>query len=228
MGNEIFRDRLNAKIAYALAEARNCSRLDHPGMIGEVRQIVIDNLLKPLMPDGVHIGSGKITDAKGNLSAETDIVIYDRRSIPPILFDDKNGVFPIEAVSYAIEIKSKLTATECRSSIQKDIQLRALSGPPPLSALFAFASDLTAGLDSNRFMEAQEAFSVPLPIDIFWIAGREYGFFKNGWKVLPPQDGNAEIVSFLVGIMNTMVGLRNVTRHVLEPGWYFFPGHDPQ
>lgn len=119
MGNQIFRDRLENSIDHALREARNCSRLDHPGLIGRFRQIMVEQLLQPLLPEGFHIGSGKVTDAKGNLSAEADIIIYDRRSVPPILYAKTEGVFPIETVYYSIEVKSKLTAREFADALKK-------------------------------------------------------------------------------------------------------------
>ena len=224
MGNEIFRDRLENNVKHALVEAQNCSKLNHPGMVGRVRQIVIDQLLRPLLPEGFYIGTGKVTDARGNLSSETDIIIYDRRSIPPILYDEKEGIFPVEAVHYSIEVKSKLTSAEFKDSVEKGINLRALSGGNlPHSALFAFASDLTASSDAERFIQAQKAMLVPLPINIFCVAGRQYGYWDKVWKTSPPEMANIVVVNFLVGILNTLVLNAQRRRTVLEPGWYFYP-----
>src|SRR5258708_2965336 len=136
MANQLFRDRLCANIDCCLREAENCSRLDYPGLIGNVRQIVVEHLLLPLLPEGVRIGTGKITDSNGNLSAETDVIIYDRRSVPPLMYDEKSGVFPIESVYYAMEVKSVLTPEEFESSIDKGAKLRSLHGWQPHSAPF--------------------------------------------------------------------------------------------
>lgn len=83
--NKLLRDRLIANIDRCLTEACNCSQLDHSGLVGKVRQIFVETLLVPLLPDGFQIGTGKVTDSNGSLSAETDVIIYDRRSVPPVL-----------------------------------------------------------------------------------------------------------------------------------------------
>ncbi len=168
MGNQIFRDRLESRISSALVEAQNCSRIAHPGMVGRIRQIMVENLLKPLLPEGFHIGAGKITDAKGNLSSETDVIIYDRRSIPPVLYDEKEGVFPVETVHYSIEIKSRLTAAELVDSVKNGIRLRSLfQGHFPHSAIFAFESDLTSSTEAERIIQTQNEHSPPLPVNVF-------------------------------------------------------------
>lgn len=221
--NALFRERLLTNIDRSLAEAQTCIRLAHPGMIGNIRQIVVEWLLQPLLPDGIHIGTGKITDSNGNFSAETDLIIYDRRSVPPIMYDAKNGVFPIESVYYAIEVKSTLTSKEFESTLIKGEQLRALVGRQPHSVLFAFASNLKETKDSQRFIQRQKDIRPPLPISIFCIAGREYGYWDHVWKLFAPESKHDEIIALLVGIMNTLVKTVN-RQNPLDPGWYYFKG----
>ena len=172
MGNKLFRERLEACVESALCEARDCAVLKHPAIVGRIRQIVVERLLAPLLPEAIHIGTGQITDSAGCLSAETDVIIYDRRTVPPILYDAKQGLFPIESVYYAIEVKSEITASELRRSIENGQRLRGLKGRQPISALFAFASDLVEAKDSQRFIEAQTDFpsiGAP-PTTVFCIA----------------------------------------------------------
>jgi hypothetical protein len=219
--NKLLRDRLLADIDRCLAEARNCSQLAHPGLVGKVRQILIEALLVPLLPDGFRIGTGKVTNSNGYLSAETDVIIYDRRSVPPVLYDEKHGLFPIESVYYVIEVKSTLGAAELEKSIQNGIKLRSLTGRQPHSALFAFASDLKEGKDSDRFIQRQKDLHVPLPVNIFCVAGREYGYWDQVWNLFVPAEQHDEIVVFLVGIINTLVKKIRSQEERLEPGRYF-------
>ena len=221
--NKLLRDRLIANIERCLVETHNCSQLGHPGMIGTVRQILVEALLLPLLPNGVHIGTGKMTDSNGAVSAETDIVIYDRRSVPPLMYDEKNGVFPIESVYYAIEVKSTLTAEEFETSIAKGERLRSLVGRQPHSALFAFSSNLKEAKDSERFIKRQKDIRVPLPINIFCVAGREYGYWDHVWKLWSPVESHDEIIAFVVGIINTLASSVYDREARLEPGYYFFP-----
>lgn len=182
--NKLLRDRLIADIDRCLTEARNCSQLAHAGLVGKVRQILVETLLIPLLSDGFRIGTGKVTDSNGSLSAETDVIIYDRRSVPPVLYDEKHGIFPIESVYYVIEVKSTLSSAEFERSIQNGVQLRSLVGRQPHSALFAFGSDLKEGKDSDRFIQRQKDMRVPLPVNIFCVAGREYGYWDPGLEAV--------------------------------------------
>jgi hypothetical protein len=227
MGNEIFRDRLNRKIEKFILEGHDCIKLHHNAMAGNVREILVQELLLPLLAEGIHIGSGKVTDSSGNLSSQSDIIIYDRGTVPPILYDDKQGVFPIESVYYVIEIKTNLTRREFDKSIQNGQKLRSLKGVQPHSALFAFNSNLKDSKDSDRFIQTQKDMLVPLPINIFCVVGKEYGYWDKVWKILPDTDNNIVIVSFLVGIINTLVKARHFYQPSIDPGWYFFPGYDP-
>ena len=224
MANELFRERLSGNIHRCLQEAEACARLQNPGMIGQVRQILVEHLLLPLLPEGVRVGTGKITDSKGNLSAETDVIIYDRRSVPPLMYDERNGVFPLESVYYAIEVKSVLTADEFERSLANGQKLRSLVGPQPHSVLFAFGSNLKVSKDSERFIQHQKHMIVPLPISIFCIAGREYGYWDNRWNLFAAPGNNDEIAAFVVGVINTLVKGSNLRAPTLEPGHYFLSG----
>lgn len=57
----------------------------------------VKDLLKPVLPPYVGLGSGKISDADGHLSPEMDAVIYSDTTLPPLLFDVGFGVYPAEA-----------------------------------------------------------------------------------------------------------------------------------
>jgi hypothetical protein len=102
-----------ARAIHALAEAQAAAHLSHPGVKGKVREILVADLLRPLLPADLGIGSGQIIEAKtGRLSKEQDITLYDRSIVPPITFDVAHAIVPIEAVLYTIEVKSKLTKAE--------------------------------------------------------------------------------------------------------------------
>lgn len=223
MANALFRDRLNVSVQACLAEAMNCSATHHSGMVGTIREILLEKILLPLLPEGVRAGTGKVTDSNGNLSSQTDVIIYDRRSVPPLMYDERLGVFPIESVYYTIEVKSLLSASELEDSIKKGQGLRALSGPQPHSVLFAFSSDLTASMDSQRIIQRQKDLLVPLPINVFCVVGREYGYWDKVWKTFVPSNQHDEIAALVVGIMNTLVAARHLRQPALESGPYFFP-----
>jgi len=81
--------------------------------------------------------------------------------------------------------------------------------------------------NNYRFIQTQKDMLVPLLINIFCVVGKEYGYWDKGWKILPDTDNNIVIVSFSVGIINTLVKARHFYQPSIDPGWYFFPGYDP-
>ncbi len=102
MANPIFRQRAIDLVRGAIREAQSASLLDHSGLVGRVREIVVNNLVKPFLPSAFDVGTGKIADSKGFQSRETDLVIYSKAVLPPVLYSERDGVFPAEASFYAI------------------------------------------------------------------------------------------------------------------------------
>jgi uncharacterized protein DUF6602 len=82
--------------------------VDHDGEKGAFREYFVSELLRPLLPTHFGVGSGVVVDADERQSKQTDVLIYDRRRIPPILQTGERGLFPIDSVLVAIEVKSTL------------------------------------------------------------------------------------------------------------------------
>jgi hypothetical protein len=81
------------------------SQVTHRGAKGRIREqrIVIDYLEKYL-PGNIGIGTGEIFSTAGEISPETDIVLYDKFSTPFLLKEENYQVFPVECVYGIIEI----------------------------------------------------------------------------------------------------------------------------
>ncbi len=71
MPNNIFRARTIAQIEAALVEYDLSGELGHQGVKGLLREIVVRNLLAPILPPLVEIGTGIIVDAHGKQSSQT-------------------------------------------------------------------------------------------------------------------------------------------------------------
>ena len=75
------------------------------------------DLFRPLLPADLGIASGIVISAFDDAqSAQQDIIIFDKRIIPPILFTQGPAIIPVESALACIEIKSCLTAAELRIS----------------------------------------------------------------------------------------------------------------
>ncbi|MCB9143731.1 MAG: hypothetical protein H6635_00050 [Anaerolineales bacterium] len=227
MANEIIRQEFLNRVHSAIVSARNVSEIDHAGIRGRSREIFLQKMLQPILPPYVEFGSGKIADSKGNLSAETDIIIYSKQTLPPLLFEANFGLYPVEACIYAIEVKSKLTTSEIQSTIEKFKRLQDLSylppilnhlyqptggmTPPVIPLLFAFSSDLSSsGKDElERYRNLDKDSDKNPAIPVFCVAGKGYWWFKPNepaekWiKHLPTED-NEEVVELIGGIANTI------------------------
>lgn len=220
MVNELFRDRLVAKIKAAKVEYDNARKVDHPYMKGRIREIVVQNLIQPLLPQEFQIGSGKITDMNGAMSAETDVIIYSNKLIPPILYGERLGIFPIDSCVACVEVKSKLNATEIDKSVKDAVRLQELtyssgrfdSTGKPLAhpvgvvtrSLFAFESDLTVESELNRYGKCDRKYKTCPKIKAFCVMGKGAWCFSTQlqkWLHVEHTSDYDEVVFFLTSIV---------------------------
>lgn len=119
-----YHDIVRTKVVAAMGAAKAVAGISHPGLKGKIREILIRDLFRPLLPADIGVGSGQIISYYNNdQSKEQDIVLYDRSILPPILFDEFMGLFPIESVLYTIEVKSTLTVAELQKSHESALML---------------------------------------------------------------------------------------------------------
>jgi hypothetical protein len=115
--HSVYRGLVLERVRYALAAARAAHSLEHAGVKGAIREVLIADLFRPLLPADIGIASGILISAfDEGQSAQQDIIIFDRRIIPPIFFEQGPVIVPVESALICIEVKSKLTATELRKA----------------------------------------------------------------------------------------------------------------
>lgn len=231
MPNPLFRTEILARVKNALCRAESASLFEHHGLAGHAREIFVHDLLRPLLPALVGIGTGKIADAKGGLSSECDAVLFSTGVLPPLLLGPGFGLFPINAALYCIEVKTKATAAEMRDAIGKARKLKALapSGSQyvvPNFALFAYGSDLTVSSELERYRELDPDNEANPAFTALCVVGRGYWFSQHGrpgrsnWGYFPPTDAHDEVIDFLAGLANTLP--RMIASQGLAPiGSYF-------
>ena len=70
---------LGARVIGAIHSARAASSLTHQGVKGTALEILVRDLFRPLLPADIGVGTGQILDcASGRLSAQVDVVLYDK------------------------------------------------------------------------------------------------------------------------------------------------------
>ncbi|EIF2259557.1 hypothetical protein LFR79_003608, partial [Vibrio cholerae] len=201
MGKNKYQDFLRAKVQGALAEAKAASNLSHQGVKGTILEILISKLFRPLLPSDIGVGTGQIIENHtGKISTQMDIVLYDKSILPPVLFDESTGIFPVEAVLYTIEVKTTLTKKDLRIAHDSAKFLNSFLYLPGLknedgsdkhhsidkvkSVIFALNTTLTG----NRLTEADRYKSIYYPDDepylvAICVAGDSY-WFNDGRALL--------------------------------------------
>jgi hypothetical protein len=223
--NQAYRDILVARIQGAVAAANSMAHVQHSGRKGRLREILIRQLFRPLLPMDIGVGTGEIiTVVTGEpASKEQGVVIFDRRILPPLVLGSSIGLFPLESVLFTIEVKSRLTADELRKAHESAPhlgRLRALSGHfddegrnirdkflPPIATVFALASDLSDDVpqEGQRYDRIRESTTSDPPIRMLCVVGRGTWIWATSrrnppskvWRHLPATKDFEEVLGFM-------------------------------
>ncbi|UTW54818.1 DUF6602 domain-containing protein [Kordiimonas sp. SCSIO 12610] len=231
---------LRAKITGAIEEARAASTLTHQGVKGTVLEILISKLFRPLLPSDIGLGTGQIIEQQsGQTSKQIDIILYDKSILPPILFDDTTGIFPIESVLYAIEVKTMLDknglsqAHESAKLITSFPHLKGIDHnghnnthvDSVRNVVFALNSNLKGARysDADRYSKICKETNDPAFLRAICVADKWY-YYDNGENWVSPEtvDKHDEILSFIGGISNTYKSI-SLNRNYPLLGHYIIP-----
>lgn len=238
--NTLYRDLILARVQAAVGAAHAVTGIGHQGLKGQLREIVMRDLLRPLFPSDVGLGTGVIITSHDHQSKQQDVVIFDRSIVPPILLEGNTGVFPIESVLATVEVKTKLTAAEIKSTLESAHQLRNLphlSGKyneagqpisttllPSISTLLAFGTDLSESGESEieRFDKIRGSTNEEPPILGLCVVGRRCWLWmrdKCKWFPWPTSYPLQEVLGLISGLMNSYKYIA-VSRNVPRMGMY--------
>ncbi|WP_122313308.1 DUF6602 domain-containing protein [Pseudomonas coronafaciens] len=228
-------DYIVEKVAAAKREADVLANgLNHHGLAGQIREIALRNCIAPFLTHSFSCGSGKVIDTFGRVSDQLDLVVYQRKAAPPIMFAHELGLFPVECVRYVFEMKSTLSATEIKDSLKKFNSVKSLRSYPrmlngtvsygelPATVLFAFASDIT-GSEIDRYLK-YDAGEYP-SATVLCVLGKGYWHWNDGWHgvvntgCIPPM---TEFATFITGFMNTLAA-EETSMKPFSPGAYVNP-----
>jgi hypothetical protein len=98
----------------------------HAGLKGQLREILSGELLAPVLPPEVKIGTGQLVSAAGAMSPQSDVILYAPAILPPSLYDEKPASSQQNLALYWIEVKSRLNNTELKDAIHKASIVRKL------------------------------------------------------------------------------------------------------
>jgi hypothetical protein len=153
MNTTLLRDRLaiaESQMKTRLAQAR--ATFAHSGIKGDHAEEAVREFLRQYMPRSYSIGTGEVIDSHGHRSAQTDVVITSE--VHPFTFNEQEpGLFFVEGVCAGAEVKSALTRSQLRTSIQSAKTWKSLVAEPGKGTT-AHASDE----DLDRFFRTPPYF----------------------------------------------------------------------
>jgi len=174
----------NLKGKIAAAEAQMKAKLNEiratfvqSGDKGVSAEDIFREFLRKYLATRFRVGHGEVIDHKGRRSGETDVVIVNEDH-PYTFAEDQPGLFFIEGVGAAAEIKTNLTSAELDESLKKSHVFKLLESDPGIGTitqgnpsdvirfskcppwfLFAFESQLnlsTIKASIERFIEKEK------------------------------------------------------------------------
>ncbi len=98
------------------AQSKLSSNVKHKGLIGQNREVFIQNFIKKSFPKKFVIGNGEIIDSSDKLSKQADIVIYDE--FMPTFDYGSSKHFLSGGVLGHIEVKSNLDSDKLKEALE--------------------------------------------------------------------------------------------------------------
>lgn len=171
----IISKKFSAKITNLKNEFEVNKDIEHQGIKGGLNEIELANLIKDVIPQRYKVTKGIIENSKGEQSHETDILIYDNEVLPLYMKNELTFV-PVEAVKYNFEVKSTLSATEVKTTIDKFKKFKNIGSNCP-TVLFGFSSDIK-GSELSRLKKYDSSFYTNPSVSVLCTSNKSY-YFKD-------------------------------------------------
>lgn len=165
------------------ADFASLTPIPHNALKGHEAEAVVRQFLNGHLPKRFAAGAGFLLDLKGDISPQTDVVLYDAFNCPVYRASDSAAIFPTNNVAAVIEVKSRLTRTEVLDAAKKIARIKALTKAPPvdgpeyesaqtLGLVFAFTSENTLEATSDHLVETIDVHHLGRHIDMIAVLDR--------------------------------------------------------
>jgi hypothetical protein len=236
-------ERLRADAGHAIAVAKCEDAIQHTGLRGRLREILIANFLAPWLPPFCKCATGMIIEPSNKLRGPTqeDILVIDSSIAPPILASatGPDGVFPLNSVLVRIEVKSTLDRKGISDFIDASLGVvnMGFSKQPgcknnfahPVSILVAFKSDSSNDewdWEFQRFLDVMKERKCPLVLSGFvsaicvvdkglWLL-KDFGGMERAWCRLD-SDVKEDNLAWLIAQISNQAYKAHVERQGRDP-----------
>lgn len=93
---------------------------------GRRREDALIEVLRAYLPPRYAVSRGEIVSAKGQISKQIDVVIYDAFHSPLLQDSESSSIFPVECVYAAIEVKPHLDRSALNAAVENIQSAKAL------------------------------------------------------------------------------------------------------
>ena len=99
---------LRTKIKCLINSSNGYNAIEHNVTKGSLRERLLIDFFKDIIPSQFEVASGIICDAKGESSRQTDFIVFNKQILPSIFLTNKIAVIPVDCVYLIAEIKTTL------------------------------------------------------------------------------------------------------------------------
>ena len=200
--------------------AETAGTIKHRSSVGNLREGYLVEFVRELIPSGVSITSGFLTDALGTISPQLDLILTHNSSLPIIAMQEGLSVVPIESAILVAEIKSTLTTSDL---MQIESQNTSIASMKPsgksrnefIVPTYVFAYDTNVSKERLRAWMEQNPNTVAFCMikKFSMIKGR--GEFSNGEHGIDYY-GTLAFVANFYGMIDQLLNLRDFDPHLFH------------
>lgn len=106
--NNLIQERLYGLGNQLLNTLESAGTIPHPTTVGDIREAAICDSIRRFLPPGLDACSGFVTDTRGTITPQLDIILFRREALAPFLLEGRSALVPFETFGAAIEVKSTL------------------------------------------------------------------------------------------------------------------------
>ena len=114
--------------AALIAQGRAAGILTSPTGLGRAREAIVNDFLRPHLPQRLSVVRGELIDASGRSSGELDTILRDNQSLAWGLGGEQ--LLPVEAAAGVLEIKSDLAGRNLVDALEKAATVKTLERLP--------------------------------------------------------------------------------------------------
>lgn len=225
---------LSSKIEQLWSLYKATVDVSHPGEKGSFRELFVRSLISSMIPFHYGVGSGVVVDKWGRQTPQVDLLIYDKRLLPPLMEELGHGIYPFDSVLRLIEVKSTFQKNDigqllklCESVDPKNKNGLKMASKGKLSggkSNYPFVSLISYDTKVADVKSAVEKDFSNLSQYVSQICMLEKGVYKSDVKCMIGSDDKVQNVKLFLTILLGAIGNTAMSRSDFSISDWMFGG----